>query len=396
VTQKHFRPLPSADETLLLRAACLPAAAAAAWQEWRARNQIEACSKTESDLFPAIFRNLEASGALGKDAPIFKGNYRRSWVQNQVTLDKAAAVIRRLQDAQIDTIILKGGALVVDYYHDIGVRPMADVDVLVRVDKVAQALDVVRDDGWQLPAPFGGDLDHVIQVVRSLDFVKPGAGGFDLHWHVLIDCCDRRDDDDFWSASQPLNLNGIETRSLCAADLFLNVVVHGFLWTNIRNLRWPMDAYTVLKEAGDSFDWTRLCLQARQRGLVLPVLAGLRYLQDSLEVDVPKAALSSLERAPVSRLDRLDFRAQDGELSLPQWIYRDAIGYLKRTRRRPIADRLRGSVWYMQAVLGKDNPWALIPKVFMALGRRLVGARPKPPPQPQVNPAGHQSIPPSQ
>ena len=86
-------------------------------------------------------------------------------------------------------MVVKGVPLALSYYRDIGCRPMNDVDVLVRTDRMADAFRVLGDDGWLGPrdgwqrqppitAPFSLTGYHSRRVVSPDGFVV------DLHWHL--------------------------------------------------------------------------------------------------------------------------------------------------------------------------------------------------------------------
>jgi len=50
--------------------------------------------------------------------------------------------------AGIQTILLKGAALILLHYKDPGLRPMVDFDILVPAGKAAAAIKVLTELGW--------------------------------------------------------------------------------------------------------------------------------------------------------------------------------------------------------------------------------------------------------
>lgn len=57
--------------------------------------------------------------------------------------------LNALEAADVEPVILKGGALAHTLYPDPGERPMIDLDVLVAPDRTGDALRALTDDGWE-------------------------------------------------------------------------------------------------------------------------------------------------------------------------------------------------------------------------------------------------------
>ena len=242
------------------------------------------------------------------DLPRLKGIHRQTWSRNQMLLNRTAPALGSLAEAGIPTMVLKGGALGLRYYDDLGLRPMADLDVLVPFDRAVDATGVLMDLGYQTgPLTRAHQLDH-----HGRSAAQPAGGQIDLHWQVNM-ALGRPGppegwSDDFWEAAVDLDVAGQPTRMLCAADLLLHVCVHGAGWSSGARLRWVADAATMVDRAGSTLDWDRLVHQAVDRRVVLTIRETLRYLADTFEVAVPHDVLGRLEVAPTSRRDELVHR----------------------------------------------------------------------------------------
>jgi hypothetical protein len=363
--------LPAGDEVLLLRAALLPPDdAVVAWRNWLDQNDIDKTPQLALDLFPAIYRNVGTLLDDERSRGILHGTYRRAWLRNQVNMSRVAAVIERLNGAGIETIVLKGAALVNSVYEDAGTRWMNDVDVLVHVADASRAYAVLLGEGWRGDRDHRGEMDHVVQVLRSVDLLRADGAALDLHWHVLLECCDPGDDDAFWDASVGVEVAKLETRRLCNEDLLLHAIVHGSYWGTHRSITWAMDAQRILAHAGDDFDWDRLTEQTTNRRLTLPVREGLTFLHGEMHVTVPDHVLQTLRATPVSLTERIAFGAQSVQPGSLGKMYRDAADYALRVRRRPLKEKLLGFIWYEKAVL-KVGAWWHVPfRLAFLAGRR--------------------------
>jgi len=147
-----------------------------------------------------------------------KGIHRRAWYENQTLFHDLEPVLQRFHAAGIECMLLKGAALVLQYYRDMGLRPMRDLDVLVPEERAAEALQLMQDDGWRVLTAWPGELTESFRRFRHAVAMQHESGRqLDLHWHVLYGCCRQGADDDFWAASVPLELHGVTVRALGAS-----------------------------------------------------------------------------------------------------------------------------------------------------------------------------------
>jgi hypothetical protein len=328
-------------------------------------------AKASVDLFPAIYRNLGAELGQEDAAAMLKGTYRKTWLENQMLFGAAGEVLKALAEAGTPTVLLKGAALAAGVYKDLGARPMTDVDILIPIEKAEASYEMLMARGWRPLIEPGGDMAHVVQVIRSVDLRKE-RGSIDLHWHVMSDSCDPDDDDDFWAESRELDLNGTPTRMLAPVDQLLHLIVHGSKWSEWRAVHWALDAYKVIEVFAAEIDWQRLLDQTQKRSVVLPVLVGLELLRRDLEVAVPEYVFAALRRMHVGVVERIEYRSQGAGDTLTGVATRELSGYLKRTRRRSLAHRLRGWGWYLQAAWSVPHPSQLPLRVAQRLSNRLL------------------------
>jgi hypothetical protein len=244
---------------------------------------------------------------LGIDDPVvdrLHEGYRHAASENQILFRRAAYLLRALREEGIETLVLKGAALALGYYGDPGLRPMTDLDVLVRPDAAVAAGDVLRQCGW---LPDRAVTPTYLAITHAEPFRDPDDYQCDLHWRLFGG---RGADADagLWSRSVTLTVEGVVTRTLSPTDHLLHVCVHGTRWVWTPGIRWVADAHHILR-AG-TVDWDRLVDEAATRRLVLPARDTLGYLRERMKAPVPAEVLAWLGRSPVSALDRLDYRVR--------------------------------------------------------------------------------------
>lgn len=349
---------PTYQQGLLLRAALLQGGdALAAWEEWRAAVDIQRLDAGSYRLLPLLYRNLSLHGVNDPLMATFKGVYRNTWCKNQLLFNKVSAVMRAFHEAGIQTMLLKGAALTLNYSRDYGLRPMSDCDILVPTADALPAMKLLRELGWEA---YAEKQETYIDLMHAMPFKKDQVGGgIDLHWHVLHQCLQENADEDFWKGAISVKIDDLSTHVLNPTDQLFHVCVHGWHGDVFPTIRWVADAMTVINSSPDAIDWHRLVAQAEKRQLVLRLKDTLPILRDLLDAPVPLSILQDIEKLPIAAIERLEYNSSPGRLmrgfgSLPM-IY---TSYLRRSMNDGGFNFLRFAR-YLQYYLGLEHLWQL-------------------------------------
>jgi len=288
-------------------------------------------------LLPLLYKNLHSQGIHDPSIDGFKAEYFRTWSHNQLSFGRIAPLIDAFNQAGIQTLILKGSALVLLFYEDMGVRPMMDIDLLVHPYQVRSSIQLLTGLNWKSRhlSP-----EALIPFEQAVEFRNARNQNLDLHWRVFWEGRQGVEDDDFWARSVSTEINGVATRSLNSADQLLQVCVHGAKWNDTSPLRWIADAMMIIRSRRHEIDWSRLVQQARKRRLALPMIDTLSYLENLLGASIPSEVLTDLKKMPVSKLERAFYQIRLGPndtlKTLPvvwHWInslWFDCVGQLPR------------------------------------------------------------------
>ncbi|MCZ7638510.1 MAG: nucleotidyltransferase family protein, partial [Verrucomicrobia bacterium] len=137
---------------------------------------------------------------------------------------------------------------------------------------------------------------------------EPSGLEIELHWHLLDEGRWPGADDALWRRVQPIQLRDTTVLVPGPEHLLLHVLVHGAQWNAVPPIRWVADAWMILREAGETFDWDVLIEETLARRLVLPIRTCLGYLREAMGAEVPGRVLAELDAAPPSRAEREEFR----------------------------------------------------------------------------------------
>lgn len=136
-----------------------------------------------------LFRNLQSLDRHGKIPPralhLLRQSYVRTSVRNQAHFAAIAELLDRFAADKIDIMVLKGAALAPTIYRDPALRPFADIDLLVREDKIDQAKEILLAAGYEIaPELLSEKFNRKYHV--NLPFVRRGPTPvhIELHWKL--------------------------------------------------------------------------------------------------------------------------------------------------------------------------------------------------------------------
>ena len=182
-------------------------------------------------------------------------------VRTRVVADVASA----LAQAGVPVLVLKGAALAHLVYGDPGLRPMRDVDLLIRKADAGRALDVLGRCGFQ---PGGLVVPAHHHHLRGMAKTQEGATvTIELHHELLprTPFVEPRDYDDLIGRSQPFEWGGISYRTLGREDMLWHVYAHAFVILPLRpgaiRLLSVADLTHATEAWIDQIDWARLKAQ---------------------------------------------------------------------------------------------------------------------------------------
>jgi len=267
-------------------------------------------------LLPAVWRHL-GDDVGPEHADRLKGLYRKSWVTNQHHLHQAAELVGRLHGEGIESLVLKGLALGLRYYDDLAIRPMGDVDLLVRPEHVTTTWRILEDLGYEtlpvrtrVPSRWEreGDDDWYLRLRHARGFQRGRLDSIDVHSTLSLDFVAAdpavADITALWDAAVPLELGSVTGATLSTTHHLFHAVVHGLGSSSTTMLRWIVDALTILRAAGDEVDWDAFVEAARHHHCALLVDDGIRYLVDDWDLPIPASVLTRLADPPPDARER--------------------------------------------------------------------------------------------
>src|SRR5207244_11279390 len=178
-----------------------------------------------------------------------------------------------------------------EYRGQLGLRPLGDIDLLLRPSDLPSVIAWLRKRDYQ-------------PVSSSSPFFSRGVVSFDLHteivgseWVGRKGRVFRLDPATLWREATPLEPDDPSTLVLSPVHLQLQLVVHALKHSYSR-LIWLVDLALVLADA----PWPTLLEQARASGTLRPLAYAVSVLDLLLGLEVPAAVREELP--PFGPLER--------------------------------------------------------------------------------------------
>ena len=321
---EKFSWLPDASQTLALQAALgNRETACAAWQKIKDNVSLEKFETTSRRLFPLIYDNLQKHN-LQDDATLpLKIVHRETFRDNRLLFQKAEQILQDFHRAGISTLLLKGAALSMLYYRSSALRPMADIDVLIKREDFQKAVRVLKKNKWQ---PAAANLLLYIEIYPSCQFTDADGGELDLHWQIMRESWNADNTDSLWNDAVETKIGNTPVKVLSPAHQLFHICWHGVQYSPTPPIRWIADAVMILRKSKDEINWEKLVEIACLHRVNLMIFTALDYLNKNFAASIPLKVLSGLKTAPLTRMQKAASILQMSENPAP-WTRRKYLRY---------------------------------------------------------------------
>jgi hypothetical protein len=246
---------------------------------------------------PLLYRHLRAAGVEIPEGVQrqLQAVYIRHRRANEARLQALVEILDAFGAAGIESLVLKGPALMFLVYESAALRPISDLDILVPASAAIRAQHLLRGLGFRVPAGDRTLRHHLPAATKSVDGV-----GIQVEVHRDALARDHAASITLAAEREPLlqfDLHGRAVSALGMHEMLWHVSEHlvGSLPRPLR-LIWIADAIGFAERFEDRLDWERI---AREFPLVLNVLAfvdGLTPLPETLRRRVPDRCITEQAR----------------------------------------------------------------------------------------------------
>ena len=220
--------------------------------------------------------------------------YRNVAILNTSLFLEASKVLKSFARDQLPVIVLKGLSLAKKIYGDIALRPMCDMDLLVKEEDLIRAGRILLTLGYKQDFP---GWECTLKTCRHLPaFTNKNGEVIELHWNIVdLDSPIQADLDGLWKRACPAKVEDVETQVLSPEDLLLHLCIHacGHLESGIDLIPF-CDIAGLIKKSGDKIDWPAVVERAKYWGGGKCVYLILLLVQELMKVAPPDGMMAEI------------------------------------------------------------------------------------------------------
>jgi hypothetical protein len=266
-----------------------------AWEEVAAVARREGVAQ----LLYLVARDADLLPAALSDT--LRALYFRAARENVLTFRELSLLLTRLNEAAVPVIVLKGAALTEAVYQNRAVRPMVDIDLLLRQAHAQTAIQELTALGYVVAA-IETHPGETLAFENEIMLYKSGEPtmAVELHWGLFDSPFYQQtlSLDWFWRTARPLTIDGAPAQMLGPEALVLHLCGHLLLHhgrgDQLRGI-WLHDIAEVVVQF-DGASWELLAAKARAYQLTLAVRQALTAVNERYPTLIPANIMAELSR----------------------------------------------------------------------------------------------------
>ncbi len=238
----------------------------------------------------------------------FMEHIKKSFYSNMVTNINLYSELERLlgvfNKSGINVILLKGSVLGRTVYDNDSIRPLSDIDIMVKIIDIEKADKTLSENGYVFNEK--SSREWFRENNYNFQFTHPVKNiMIELHWHILsksepapIAIKDHDIIKRMWERAIPMKAYDDKALTLCPSDLLFYLCVH-FLkhrfqspigrYRGVFNSRGSLlqlnDIYQSVRYYKDEIDWVSLDLEAEKYQVTRLIYSTLYIVRNIFEAD---------------------------------------------------------------------------------------------------------------
>ena len=306
--------------------------------------------------------------------------YRSLATMNTSLFLDVLRVLKSLGAARMPVIALKGLSLARNVYGDIALRPMSDVDLLVKEDDLVMAGRILLTLGYKQRFPA---WESMARAFHHLPPFKNDRGAMiELHRNIVSpESPIKVDLDGLWERARPIKIDQVEVLALSPEDLLIHLCIHAcyHLQTGMDLIPF-CDIAGLIRRSADKIDWRTVVERAARWGGQKCVYLMLLLVRELMGTAPPDSVMSEMKPADYRSVYLEEALEQLWDVGPSGHLIIKGIGLLSRIRKAKGMKR-RSSTLFKAAFPSREQMARIYPvplsgpKIYVCylfrLGRRI-------------------------
>ncbi|NIM59469.1 MAG: hypothetical protein GTO16_11090, partial [Candidatus Aminicenantes bacterium] len=229
--------------------------------------------------------------------------YYMNATKNSLIFEELGKVLNTFRKSGIQVIALKGAALAEKIYGNLALRPMTDVDLLVKKEDLFCLDKQMKKLGYRPSDISIDDIDFSSTYLTTLDYrsFSANSASFHVHWHFVNSTVPNESYiknikiEDIWRDAEKTKIADEETLVMAPHQLLIHLSEHALRITH------SLSKLSLLCDIGESvnfykerLDWDRLIKDSLKFDLSQMVYISLYFVHRFLETKIPEYVLLKL------------------------------------------------------------------------------------------------------
>lgn len=263
-------------------------------------------SASRHDVAPLLYRsltNISKSQSIPQEVmDRLRTAYRDNLARNMYLYAELGRILEALHNKDVRVIFLKGAALAKTVYGDIGLRPMSDIDILVRREDLSKAVELLFQMGYGLCNNQEAQSQNINikELINTYSRHVPalshpqGIQKLDIHWTIPDSPCTIAG---LWERAKTIKIDKTGVLVLSLEDLLLHLSLHTSVHHKFHDhgLKQLYDIAITMNRYHNEIDWDQLRLRAYEWRTEKYLYLTLHLSREILGANVPERILSALK-----------------------------------------------------------------------------------------------------
>jgi len=229
--------------------------------------------------------------------------YYLNATKNSLIYEELGKVLKIFSNAGLQVIVLKGAVLAEKIYGNLALRPMTDVDLLVKKEDLIFLDEQMKILGYRPSDISVKDIDFSSGYLTTIDYrsLSPNSPSFHVHWHFVNSSIPNESYiksikiEDIWRDAEKTNIADVETMVMAPHHLLIHLSEHALRVTHsLSKISFFCDIGEVVNSYQERLDWDRLLKESLKFNLNRMVYISLYFASRFLETKIPENVLLKL------------------------------------------------------------------------------------------------------
>ena len=251
-------------------------------------------------------RLAEAESIIPKDVLLkLRKKYLANAYRNTVLFHQLSELVVLLNKKNIPVILLKGAHLAEFVYKDIALRPMSDLDILVKEENLSETVQIAFSAGYQFfydkqKTKEKNNDSYSYDILRYYKHFQPLIHSetkclLEIHCFITeVGSPFQVPVSDLWQSSQPAILNGNTVSLLSPEDLIIHLCLHA-AYDHLFDfgLGALYDISQIIDNYGENINWDEVERRSNRWGANRCLLLALYFTKKCLNAGIPHSVLEN-------------------------------------------------------------------------------------------------------